>query len=139
MVKLHPQLEANTIPLGRFALCLLLLYRDANYPWFILVPDREGVKEVYELNASDQHKLMRESSYLARQLARGFRAHKMNIAALGNMVAQLHIHHIVRYRDDPAWPHPVWGRYPARPYAAAEVEALKSRMGKLLQKDFSVY
>lgn len=116
--ELHPQLGRDCLTVGRFELCRLLLMRDANYPWFILVPMRNGITEIFQLQRPDQLRLIAESSALARALAEAFRADKINIAALGNVVPQLHIHHIVRYRDDPAWPFPVWGRVPAAPYAA---------------------
>ena len=90
--------------------------QDANYPWFILVPDRENVSEIYQLTAVDQQLLTRESAFLARVLSQKFHADKLNIAALGNIVPQLHIHHVVRYRYDVAWPAPVWGAAPVRPY-----------------------
>ncbi len=91
--------------------------RDANFPWFILVPDRDNVTEIYQLTSEDQRLLIQESSYLAKCLAQAFTADKINIAALGNVVSQLHIHHVVRYHHDPAWPAPVWGRVPAKPYS----------------------
>lgn len=119
MFELHAQLAQDCLPVGRFALCRLFAMNDANYPWFVLVPERAGVTEIYQMAEADQIQLMRESSALAAALAQGFHAHKINIAALGNMVPQLHLHHIVRYRDDPAWPAPVWGRIAARPYSAA--------------------
>ncbi len=128
MFTLHPQLQADCIPLGHFPLCQLLLLNDANYPWFILVPEREDIREIYQLSADDQLQLLRESSQLAQQLADRFKADKMNIAALGNVVPQLHLHHIVRYRHDPAWPAPVWGKVPPQPYGAAAVAALKQTL-----------
>lgn len=116
MFELHPVLEKDTIALGSFTLCRLLLMNDANYPWFVLVPQRDDVTEIYQLDEQDQQRLLQESSLLAAALAQGFAADKLNIAALGNVVSQLHIHHIVRYRNDPVWPAPVWGRLPATPY-----------------------
>jgi diadenosine tetraphosphate (Ap4A) HIT family hydrolase len=116
MAELHPQLQKDCLVVGRFTLCRLLLMQDASYPWFILVPDRDGVREIYQLSEADQRQLMQESSRLSVVLVERFHADKLNIAALGNVVPQLHIHHIVRYRDDPAWPAPVWGRSPACPY-----------------------
>lgn len=121
MFRLHPQLEQDCEQLGRFALCRLLLMRDANYPWCILVPEREGVGEIYQLSEEDQLQLARESALLARTMATLFAADKMNVAALGNVVPQLHIHHIARRRDDPAWPAPVWGKLPARAYAEVDL------------------
>ena len=121
MFELHAQLEQDCEQLGRFTLCRLLLMRDANYPWCILVPERAGVTEIYQLSEADQWQFMRESAALAETMASLFAADKMNIAALGNIVPQLHIHHIARRRGDPAWPAPVWGKVPARRYAADEL------------------
>ncbi|MGC8854254.1 MAG: HIT domain-containing protein [Halothiobacillaceae bacterium] len=84
---------------------------DAHYPWLILIPQRSGLRELHELSEDDQFQLMRESSHVARFMTQLFHPEKLNIAALGNLVPQLHIHHIARYSDDPAWPHPVWGAY----------------------------
>jgi len=121
MAEIHPQLQQDCVVIGRFPLCHLLLLKDANYPWFILVPDRDEISEVFELSAQDQEQLIRESSQLAEVLAAKFKADKINIAALGNVVPQLHIHHVVRYRDDAAWPAPIWGAVPAKPYVASEL------------------
>ena len=118
--------------MGRLELCRLLLMNDANYPWFILVPEREGVREVHELADADRRRLWDESALLSRALHKGFGAHKLNIAALGNQVPQLHVHHIVRYSHDAAWPNPVWGRVPPKPYYGAEVQKLKTMLHLLL-------
>jgi len=123
MAALHPQLAKDCLVLGQFSLCRLLLMNDANYPWFILVPDREGVKEIYQLREDDQQQLLRESSILSRVLMEVFAGEKLNVAALGNVVPQLHIHHIVRYRHDPAWPAPVWGKLPVKSYSDAELSS----------------
>jgi diadenosine tetraphosphate (Ap4A) HIT family hydrolase len=114
---LHPELEKYTILLGRFTLSHLLLMNDANYPWFVLVPDRKNITEIYQLDERDQRLLIHESSTLAEALAQGFHADKINIAALGNVVPQLHVHHIVRYHSDPAWPAAVWGKLHPVPYS----------------------
>ena len=95
----------------------MLLLQDANYPWFILVPDREAITEIHQLGEADQQQLMRESVLLSRVLETAFSPDKLNIASLGNIVPQCHVHHIVRYRTDVAWPAPVWGRVPAREYS----------------------
>lgn len=128
MFELHPQLHNDCLTIGRFPLCRLLLMRDANYPWFILVPEREAVSEIYQLTETDQLQLMRESSTLAKALASAFAADKINIAALGNVVPQLHVHHIVRYRDDPSWPAPVWGQVPAKPYTEEGLNEVTRRL-----------
>lgn len=122
MADIHPQLARDCLPVGRFPLCHLLLMRDSNYPWFILVPDREGIREIHQLSDTEQVQLIRESSALSRCLAEAFTADKMNVAALGNVVPQLHVHHVVRYRSDPAWPAPVWGRLPPCPYTEEGLE-----------------
>jgi diadenosine tetraphosphate (Ap4A) HIT family hydrolase len=116
MFKLHPRLAQDTSVIGNFPLCRLLLMNDANYPWFILVPRRAEIREIFELEHCDQKQLLKESSHLSQVLNKIFQADKLNIAALGNMVPQLHIHHIVRYQTDQAWPNPVWGLFPAQPY-----------------------
>ena len=132
MFELHPQLQLDCLEIGRFRLCRLLLMNESRYPWLILVPEREGLTEIYQLNEADQILLLQESSLLARGMAEAFAADKLNIAAIGNLVPQLHVHHVVRHRDDPAWPAPVWGRFPPLPYdevKLTEVVALiKSRL-----------
>lgn len=113
---LHPRLATDCIDLGSLGLSRLLLMNDSRYPWCILVPERTELREVHELPDAEQIQLARESSRLSRFLAEEFRADKINIAALGNLVPQLHIHHIARYRDDASWPAPVWGVGEAAPY-----------------------
>ena len=129
MFQLDERLAADTIELGDLTLCRVLLMNDAQYPWIILVPRREGVREIFELSDSDQQQLLRESSAVSQAMADHFKAEKMNVAALGNMVPQLHIHHIARFSSDAAWPKPVWGVHPAKAYdeseLASQVEALK--------------
>lgn len=100
MFKLDEQLASDCVVLGDFKLCTLLLMNDAQYPWFILVPRREDMTEIFQLSAADRTQLMEESCLLAEMLKDAFAADKMNIAALGNLVSQLHIHHVVRYRGD---------------------------------------
>ena len=121
MFELHSQLQADCVVVGDFPLCRLLLLNDRQYPWFILVPRRDALREVFELSVEDRAQFHLESDVLAQVLNDAFAADKMNIAALGNMVSQLHVHHMVRYRQDPAWPAPVWGKLPAIPYAGDEL------------------
>jgi diadenosine tetraphosphate (Ap4A) HIT family hydrolase len=139
MAELHPQLQKDCLLVGRFTLCRLLLMRDANYPWFILVPDRDGITEIFQLSEEDQVRLLRESSRLSAVLVERFRADKLNIAALGNVVPQLHVHHVVRYRDDPAWPAPVWGRVPARPYSPEGLSAVLETLRSGLPNNFEYF
>lgn len=113
---------------GEFALCQLLLSKDANYPWFILVPKRAGISEVFELDAAEQQQLWQETIGLAEALKASYSADKMNVATLGNVVSQLHMHVIVRQRDDAAWPAPVWGKCPAAAYTDDQVQAIRQRL-----------
>jgi diadenosine tetraphosphate (Ap4A) HIT family hydrolase len=128
MFALDPRLRADTIALGSFPLSLLLLMNDSTYPWLILVPRRAEIREIFELAPDDQQQLLRESSHLAATLATLFRPDKLNIAALGNVVPQLHLHHLARFRTDPAWPAPVWGKAPAVSYRPEQVQALRARL-----------
>jgi diadenosine tetraphosphate (Ap4A) HIT family hydrolase len=124
MFTLDPQLQKDTIAIASLPLCELLLMNDANYPWLILVPRREGARELLELSAEDQLQFLAESNAISRLLQTQFSAEKLNIAALGNVVAQLHIHHVARFAGDAVWPKPIWGAMPAVAYqqeALAEV------------------
>ena len=132
MFVLHPQLANDSIYIGQFELSQLLLMNDSQFPWFILVPQREDLSEVFQLDQAGRDQLMRESCWLAEALKDGFAAHKINIAALGNMVSQLHIHHIVRYRKDPAWPAPVWGKLPAVAYTEEQLIECVARLQTVL-------
>jgi len=131
--KLDPQLKADTVHVGDFPLCRVLLMNDSNYPWFILVPRRAAVTEIYHLDEADQLQLMRESAVLSENLADIFAARKMNVANLGNMVSQLHVHVIVRKQTDIAWPAPVWGKAPAAPYNVEELKSVLARLDTLLE------
>jgi len=128
MIKLHPQLEKDCYVLGEFELCTLLLLNDANYPWFILLPNHEGVSEIHQLSEAEQQQLMAESMFFSRCLQQVFQADKLNIAALGNVVPQLHIHHIVRYRSDACWPAPVWGATEPVKYENEQLQTLKNQL-----------
>ena len=128
--QLHPQLAADTVKLGDFPLCSVLLAKDALYPWCILVPRRDEIREIHRLSEADQQQLLKESSLLAATMEQLFSAEKMNIAALGNMVPQLHLHHVARFSNDLAWPSPIWGRFAAQAYSEA---ALAERVSQLKQ------
>jgi len=113
------------------------MMNDSQYPWFILVPEIADVSELYQLTKTQQALFMEESCYLAEQLATLFNADKMNVANIGNLVPQLHIHHIVRYSTDIAWPAPVWGKFPAIPYTEAQsterIRQIKARLGARIE------
>lgn len=134
--QLDQQLAGDCIVVGDFPLTRLLLMNDSTYPWFILVPKMNGIEEAYQLNDEQQLQLMRESSFLSRELQASFSADKMNVAALGNVVRQLHIHHVVRYVGDAAWPAPVWGKLPAQPYLQEEIDQIIERLRAVLVPPF---
>jgi diadenosine tetraphosphate (Ap4A) HIT family hydrolase len=136
MFALDARLQQDTICLGDYPLCRLLLMNDAHYPWFILVPRREDTSELFQLDAGEQAQLWWETTVLAEKLKDCFAADKMNVATLGNVVSQLHMHVIARRRDDEAWPAPVWGRHPAQPYTLEQLSALKARLQLVLTNDF---
>ena len=131
--QLHPRLKQDCISIGRLDLCQLLMMNDNQYPWFILVPEKADIKEIYQLSKPEQSTLLEESSYLAENLAALYKADKMNIAAIGNLVPQLHIHHIVRYRSDKAWPDPVWGKFAAIPYTQQQIADNLTRIKEQLR------
>ncbi len=126
--ELHAMLAKDCIALVDLPLSSLLLMNDAQYPWFILVPRVANVKDIYQLEWDAQQQFLNESSMLSEVLMETFKGKKMNVAALGNICPQLHVHHIVRFEDDIAWPNPVWGAFPAKPYTNAEVSAIKERV-----------
>jgi diadenosine tetraphosphate (Ap4A) HIT family hydrolase len=116
---LHPRLEGDTVAVGDLALSRLLLANDANYPWLLLVPRRAGAGEIIDLPEVEQIELLAEIGRACRALRAVTPCDKLNVAALGNVVPQLHVHVIARRRGDPAWPKPVWGAVPARNYDPA--------------------
>ncbi|WP_372749424.1 HIT domain-containing protein [Litorivivens sp.] len=132
MFQLDERLAADTVVLGDLELCRVLLMNDAHYPWVILVPRRDNLREIYEMSDADQQQLQMESSCVAERMSALFNAEKMNIAALGNMVPQLHLHHIARFTDDAAWPKPVWGVVPAKPYSTDEMKERVAALQKAL-------
>lgn len=116
MFALDKQLEQDTVVVGQFELSTVLLHKDSQFPWCILVPRRENVQEIHHLSDADAQQLMRESCRLAEVMTDLFAPNKMNVAAIGNIVPQLHVHHVARSVDDAAWPYPIWGRLPAVAY-----------------------
>lgn len=136
MFILDSRLEQDTLPIGDFPLCRLLLMNDAQYPWFILVPRREAVSELFQLDAADQQQLWRETTAFAEIVKDSFGADKMNVATLGNVVSQLHMHVIARSRDDAAWPAPVWGRHQPKPYTQDQAAAIRARLKTVLTNQF---
>ena len=126
--KLDHRLENDTVKLASWPLSDVLLMNDSQYPWVILVPRHEGVTEIFQLPIEEQSQLLKESAFLGESLMSIFSGEKLNVAALGNVVSQLHLHHVIRFSSDIAWPGPVWGKCPVIPYTD---EALKEKVGLL--------
>lgn len=120
---LHPQLEKDTINIGDLPLSRVLVIKDANYPWLLLAPRRAEAVEITDLDEVAQAQLMTEVNRVARALQDVTKPDKLNIAALGNVVPQLHVHIIARRKNDAAWPRPIWGVVPALAHDPQEVEA----------------
>lgn len=125
---LHPTLARDAIEVARLALCRVLLMNDRRFPWLILVPEREPVREIHELAAGDRAALIEEIAQASEALSRLVRPDKLNVGALGNLVPQLHVHVVARFAADPAWPGPVWGSGPAVPYPGDELEEMRGRL-----------
>ena len=126
--ELDPRLAADTADLGRIGLCSVMLMNDARYPWLILVPAKPGLIELADLDAGDRHLVMDEAIQAGDALRRLYNPEKINAAAIGNIVRQLHVHVVARNEGDPAWPGPVWGHSPAIAYSDA---ALTARVAEL--------
>ena len=135
---LDPRLAAETFVVGETPLNQVLLMNDARYPWLILVPWRCAVTVPFELSEADQAQLWWESMRLGEAMKAHFVADKLNIAALGNQVAQLHVHHIARFHADDAWPGPVWGVGNAVPYSDAALGAFMNELRSLLQQSLGL-
>ncbi len=130
---LDARLAADTAPVGELPLSRLLLMDDARFPWLILVPRIAGARELFDLDASDRACLLDELSRVGRVAESLFSPDKFNVAALGNVVPQLHVHIVARYRNDAAWPQPVWGHGQRIAYAAAARDALLARLRDALR------
>ena len=130
---LHPQLAADTAFVADLPHCRVLLMNNSRFPWLILVPRVSGLSELFDLSAADHDAVMREVRQVSLRFYGQSRADKMNVAALGNVVPQLHIHVIARYRGDDAWPSPVWGSQPTLPYDAQTLDERLSALRSMLQ------
>lgn len=129
--QLDPQLANDSHPVASTALCEIRLMDDANYPWLIVIPRVDGARELFDLDAAQRARLIEDVTLAGVALSALFTPDKLNVAALGNLVPQLHVHVVARHVDDPAWPAPVWGRVQAQPYSP---EALTARMRLLLSR-----
>ncbi|WP_104204323.1 HIT domain-containing protein [Billgrantia saliphila] len=128
IVELDERLARDSYPITELPLCQLRLMDDARFPWLLLIPRRSGVSEIYELDETDQRQLWHEAAEVGHMLKTLTEGDKLNVASLGNMVPQLHVHLIARRRDDEAWPGPVWGHGEARPYDLDALAAMRDRL-----------
>ena len=132
--KLDPQLAADTIELGKLSVCKILLMNDSQFPWIILVPERANITELYQLSDTDIAQVQKESLIISRLMMQHFKGDKLNTGALGNVVSQLHLHHIVRFQTDPVWPKPVWGNIKATPYSNDNLAKLTKLLKGLIDR-----
>jgi diadenosine tetraphosphate (Ap4A) HIT family hydrolase len=128
--ELHPRLKADSYGLGDLPLSRLLLINDTQFPWFVLVPRRDNIKEIYQLAEKDQIQLWQESSSLSQTIMALFQGDKLNVAAIGNLVPQLHLHHVVRFKNDLCWPAPIWGKLPMVAYEVGIVSDLQQKIAE---------
>lgn len=126
--ELHSILARDTVEVTRLLLCRVLLMKDRRFPWLILVPERQDVREIRDLPPADRAELIEEIAQASDVLTELFQPEKLNVGALGNLVPQLHIHVVVRTTKDPAWPGPVWGSGPTLPYDPDELDDLRERL-----------
>ena len=131
MFRLHPQLKMDTFDIGDLPLCKVLLMNESQFPWLILVPRKSDISELYQLQETDIKQANKESLEISKLMMEIFIGDKLNVAALGNLVPQLHIHHIVRNKDDPVWPQAVWGNFTAKPYSESAANEI---LGKLSEQ-----
>jgi diadenosine tetraphosphate (Ap4A) HIT family hydrolase len=131
---LHPTLARDTVEVTGLPLCRALLMNDCRFPWLILVPEREAIREIHELSPADRATLIEEIALGSKALERTCHPDKMNVGSLGNVVPQLHVHIVARTAGDPAWPGPVWGSGTAVPYSKGEIEEVRARLAAELAR-----
>lgn len=132
MFKLDDRLENDTIELGNIEFIKVLMSKDSNYPWLILVPEIANATELFDLDAQQQQLLMQTITKISKDMQVKFSADKINVGALGNVVKQLHIHIVARFETDIAWPGPIWGQHPAKPYTQEQLETQINKMKEML-------
>jgi diadenosine tetraphosphate (Ap4A) HIT family hydrolase len=136
---LDPRLAHDSIPVAELPLSAVRLMRDGNYPWLVLIPRRPDLAELIDLSRADQTQLMVEIGRASEALKATVPCEKLNVAALGIVVRQLHVHVIARNSGDPAWPRPVWGAAPAKPYPPGEAERRAAILStRLLQRSLDL-
>ena len=128
---LDSRLAGDTFPIGDLALSSVLLLNDSRFPWFVLVPQRDGLSELTDLSDQDAAALMQEIRVAIRVMLDLARPDKVNVAAIGNIVPQLHVHVVGRFLSDPAWPGPVWGFGARTSYPDHAAAALVERAASL--------
>lgn len=132
--EIDPRLAQDTLFVCDLALCRVLLMNDRRYPWLILVPRLPRLTELTDLDEAGQERLCRESLQVCKAMKQEYPERKLNVGTLGNVVSQLHLHHVMREAGDPAWPGPVWGHSPAESYTPAETEAMVERFRRLFDR-----
>ncbi|QIZ75685.1 HIT domain-containing protein [Ferrimonas lipolytica] len=137
MFELNSTLAADSVLLGTLPLCQVRLSRDSQFPWLLLVPMRKDISEIHQLEDTDQQQLIHESCTIAALMEQHVHPDKINVAAIGNMVAQLHLHHVARYHNDPCWPKPIWGQLPPLPYPIEDLKEItklwQQRLNQLVE------
>ncbi len=139
MFTLDERLAGDCLEIGHLPLSLVLLMKDANFPWLILVPRVDGAREIVDLDNFQRQQLLDESCVVLELLQQLFNPDKLNVAALGNVVAQLHVHHIARFKTDKAWPKPVWGSVSATPYTSENLLKIKQQLQSNLQNKSLIF
>ncbi len=134
MFKLHPTLAKDSVLLGSLPLCQVRLSRDSQFPWLLLIPIRAEITEIHQLGPEDRSQLMHESCTIAELMQQTIHPDKINTAAIGNVVPQLHVHVVGRYHNDPLWPKPIWGQLPAQPFAAADMATVRQQWQQRLSQ-----
>jgi diadenosine tetraphosphate (Ap4A) HIT family hydrolase len=131
--ELHPRIAAETVPLGDLMICRVLMMDDARYPWLMLVPRRPNITELFDLAVTERAILMEEIATVAAALKQLTQCQKLNIATLGNVVPQLHVHVVARFENDGAWPNPVWGNGAAEPYLPEKAQEFAGKVARQLE------
>lgn len=134
MFKLNQRLREDTVEVTGLSLSLALLMKDRSLPWLILVPQREGIREIHELSKKDRALLIEEAAAASRIIESLFKPDKINVGALGNLVPQFHLHVIGRFKDDRAWPGPIWGKGEMVPYPQEELDSTRARLEEAFKR-----
>jgi diadenosine tetraphosphate (Ap4A) HIT family hydrolase len=131
--ELHPRIAGETVPLGDLMICRVLLMNDARYPWLMLVPRRPNIIELFDLAVTERAILMEEIAAVSVALKELTHCQKLNVATLGNVVSQLHVHIVARFENDSAWPHPVWGSGQRQPYLPEKAQEFAGQVARRLE------